>query len=176
MGCVMSRKVPTSSTGSQTSSCGRNRYSTSSTTSHSSITSVSECYSMGATTLPNSSPALSQGSTRLIKPERAYSPMDSSSRRHEREDKSYSGAFEGINSLFKSKKVLNSMSDIPLTDTNNSTTSTSATTFFKQKKQKSKKPKKPSSSPQAPTESKLEIVRNRLTLYLHPTSSANNLI
>ncbi|KAF8421664.1 hypothetical protein EV426DRAFT_643735 [Tirmania nivea] len=163
MGCVVSRKVSTSSTGSPTSSCGYSTTSTTSpplptsttsTTSHSSLTSASVQYSIGATTLQNSSPALFQGSTCLVKPECAYSPVDSPPRRCERE-KSFSSALGGINSLFRSKRVFNSMSDIPLTDANNTTLT--ATPFSKQKILKSKRPTKPSSSPQAPTESKLEI-------------------
>ncbi|RPB27233.1 hypothetical protein L211DRAFT_866101 [Terfezia boudieri ATCC MYA-4762] len=164
MGCVMSRKVSTSSTSSQTSSCGGNRESTSSTTSRSSTASALARYTMGGPTLPNFSPAVPQDSTWLAKPERAYSPVDSPTWRYQAEDKSYSGVLGGIGSLFRSKKVSNPMSDIPLTDTNNTTspsTTTATTTtisttnlFSKQKKPKSKKPKKLSSSS---IESKLEI-------------------
>ncbi|KAF8456963.1 hypothetical protein BGX38DRAFT_891202 [Terfezia claveryi] len=161
MGCVMSRKVSTSSTDSKPSSCGGNRDSTSSTSSCSATASALARYTMGGPTLPNFSSALPQPSAGLAKPERAYSPVDSHPQRYEAKDKSYSGALGG-SSLFRSREVSNSISDIPLTDTNNTTsTSTTATTTIsttnflsKQKKPKSKKPKKLSSSS---IESKLEI-------------------
>lgn len=183
MGCVMSRKVSkTTSTGSQTSNsprCGTDRYSNSS-----SCSTASAHYRPRGTesTMPNSSPAMSQGSTQLIKPERTYSPVDRPPNGCPRRDKPIDAnpcsVIGGINSLFRSKKVLTPFSDIPLTDT---TTPLSQQRAERKPKlfpfscaAKPKNQEKNTSS--APTESKLEIVRSRLTLYLHPTPSASNLI
>ena len=198
MGCAMSRKTTSTTTiNSHTTTLpqwGINRYS-SSTSSCS-----SEFVDYISPPLPRSSPTLSQGSTRLIKPERAYSPIDSppqgyTPRKVPLEDKA-SSALSGINSLFRSKKVYCSgeLTEIPLSNTPHTVLNTSGngTPLSAQRAEKRWKPTTPpgksvtnpkrskkntgAQSTSSPTESKLEIVRNRITLYLHPTSSANNLI
>lgn len=193
MGCAMSRKtISTTATNSQTATPPRwdtSRYSSSTSSCSSGFTEYISA------PLPKSSPALSQGSTRLIKPARVYSPMDSPPQGYTPKrfplEETASSALNGVNSLFRIKKVYSSgeLTEIPLSPHTVIKTPGSGTPLSAQRAEKRWKPiTTPSKSvtnakrskkhvgASSPTESKLEIVRNRITLYLHPTSSANNLI